>query len=100
MVEVSPDELKRAVESRYGVTAWLIQTVTVKETSSGKTVWECVVHVFDLAGHPKAQRAYAWSQAMEDGRRKVFAELHSRRVTGPVEAVKAAIAAEGRKHGG
>jgi hypothetical protein len=27
----------------------------------GKTVWRGDVEVFDLTGHPKAKRAYAWS---------------------------------------
>jgi hypothetical protein len=36
-----------------------------KEVFDGKTVWEGVVHVFDLEGHPKATGAYAWSSPME-----------------------------------
>jgi hypothetical protein len=35
--------------------------VPVKETFKGSTVWEGIVHVFDLEDHPKATRAYAWS---------------------------------------
>jgi hypothetical protein len=47
-------ELKRAVESHHGGTATLAQSVPVKETHAGAVVWEGVVHVFDLAGHPTA----------------------------------------------
>ena len=37
----------------------------VRETFEGKEVWDGVVHVFDLAGHPKATRAYAGSSPVE-----------------------------------
>jgi hypothetical protein len=61
MTEVISDELKRAVESQHGGTATLAQSVPVRESFDGKPVWEGVVHVFDLTGHSKATRAYAWS---------------------------------------
>ena len=73
-----------------------VETVPVREAFKGITVWEGVVHVFDLADNPKAKRAYAWSHAMDDGRRMFFAVLHMGPVTGPVEAVRAAIVAERR----
>ena len=33
----------------------------VHEVFRGETVWQGDVEVFDLTGHPKAKRAYAWS---------------------------------------
>ena len=36
-----------------------MQSVPVRETFDGKTVWEGVVHIFDLIGHPTATHAYA-----------------------------------------
>jgi hypothetical protein len=51
--------LQEAVERMHGGTASFAQSVPVRETFEGKTVWEGVVHVFDLAGHPAATRAYA-----------------------------------------
>ena len=33
----------------------------VHEVFQGKTVWQGDVEVFDLAGHTKAKRCYAWS---------------------------------------
>lgn len=53
MIEVEADQLKRAVEAQHGGTATLVQGVPVRETFKGSTVWEGVVHAFDLAGHPK-----------------------------------------------
>ncbi|MGQ0741335.1 MAG: hypothetical protein ACT4OG_03440 [Alphaproteobacteria bacterium] len=97
MVDVSPAELRHAVEAQHGGTATLVQSVPIRETFEGKRVWEGVVHVFDLAGHPKATRAYAWSSPIEGStKRRFFAVLAIPPVTSPVEAVRAAIVAEQR----
>jgi hypothetical protein len=61
-------------------------------------VWEGVVHVFALTGHPTASQAYAWSSPIEGSKKRRFlAVLHQPPVTLPVEAVRAAIVAEARK---
>jgi hypothetical protein len=65
MTEVEADQLKQAVEQMHGGSAQLAQSVPVREIFDGKPVWEGVVHVFDLAGHPTATRAYAWSSPIE-----------------------------------
>ena len=97
MIEVDAVQLKRAVESRHGCTAMLIQSVPVKETFGGKTVWEGLVHVFKIHGHPQARQAYAWSSPIEESdKRRFFAVLHLPPITSPVEAVRAAIVAEQR----
>jgi hypothetical protein len=76
----------------------------VREVFEGKTAWEGVVHVFDLAGHPTATRAYAWSSPTEGStKRRFFAVLHRPPVDSPRAAVRAAIVAEnqaGRKRNG
>ena len=97
MIEVEVSQLKRAVEAQHGCTATLVQSVPVTETFDGKTVWEGVVHVFTVHGHPKARKAYAWSSPIEGSdKRRFFAVLHLPPVTSPVEAVRAAIVAERR----
>ncbi len=97
MIEVASSELKKAVESQHGGTATLAQTVPVREVFIGRPVWEGVVHVFDLAGHAKATRAYAWSSLMKgSNKRRFFAVLQMGGVKTPKEAVRAAIAAEHR----
>ena len=89
------DQLKQAVESQYGGTATLAQSVPVREKFQGATIWEGLVHVFELAGNPKATCAYAWSSPIEGtDRRRFFAVLHMGGITSPVEAVRAAIVAE------
>lgn len=97
LIEVEADQLKQAIESQHGGIATLVQAVPVTEMHEGRAVWEGVVHVFDLVGHPKATRAYAWSSPIEGStKRRFFAVLHIPPITGPVEAVRAAIVAESR----
>ena len=95
--EIAASELKRAVERQHGGVATLVQSAPVRETYKGETVWEGVVHVFDLAGHPNAARAYAWSSPIEGSdKRRFFAVLHMGAIKSPADAVRAAIVAEHR----
>jgi hypothetical protein len=97
MIDVDTDQLREAVERQHGGTAAFVQVVPVKETFEGATVWEGVVHVFDLSGNPKATRAYAWSSPIEGStKRRFFAVLHMGAITSPAGAVRAAIVAEHR----
>jgi hypothetical protein len=97
MIEVATDLLKEAVQQQHNCTARLVQSVPVKESFGDETVWEGVVHVFDIVGHPKAKQAYAWSSPIEGSeKRRFFAVLHLPPITSPVEAVRAAIVAEHR----
>lgn len=101
MIEESIEELAHVIESQHGGTAMLVQSIPVKDTYEGQTVWEGVVHVFDLEGHPRATRAYAWSSQIEGStKRRFFAVLHIPPVTSAVEAVRAAIVAEHRENNG
>jgi len=99
MNEINSDDLQAAVARLHTCKPTLIQSVPIKETFEGSTVWEGVVHVFDLKGHLHANRAYAWSSPIEGSeKRRIFAVLHQGPVTSPVEAVRAAIVAEQRGH--
>jgi hypothetical protein len=95
VIEVANSELKRAVESQYGSTATPAQFVPIKEMHASGVIWQGVVHVFDLADHPKASRAQAWSSPIEgSNKRRFFAVLHQGPVKSPLDAVRAAIVAE------
>ena len=96
MIEVSADQFKQAVESQHGGIATLLQSVPLREKFFDDTVWEGVIHIFRLAGNPKATRAYAWSHQRDDGTRRFMTVLHAGPVTNPREAVRAAIVAEAR----
>jgi hypothetical protein len=70
----------------------------VKETRGADTVWEGVVHVFEIYGNAKATVADAWSSPIEvSDKRRLFAVLHSGPVKSPADAVRAAIVAEHRE---
>jgi len=97
-MDVSIDQLQRAVEGQHGGKAVLVDALPIKEVFQGQTVWEGVVHVFDLEGHPKATRAYAWSSPIEGSdKRRFYAVLHLGGIRSAVDAVRAAIVAERRR---
>ena len=97
MAEVSAEALKQAVESQHGGKAVLNYVARIREMFGKDLVWTGPVHVFDLEGHPKATRAYAWSAAVDGSdKRQFYAVLHLGGITSPAEAVRAAIVAEHR----
>ena len=95
MMDIGASELQSAVESMHSCRAKLVRSVPLRETVPGAPVWEGVVHVFDLASHRIAARAYAWSSPIEGStKRRFFAVLHKPPVDSPQAAVRAAIVAE------
>jgi hypothetical protein len=58
---------KEAVERKHGGSATLARSVPICETFEGQVVWEGVMHVCDLAGHPTAARAYAIGEDQAEG---------------------------------
>ena len=92
------EQLAEAVESQHGGHAALAQTVPVCETFQRQMVWEGVVHVFDLEGHPTATRAFAWSTPVDGStKRRHYAVLELGAIKTPLDAVRAAIVAEHRQ---
>jgi len=67
--------LVEAIRHLHGCEARWVESVPVHETHEGRTVWDGEVQVFDLVGHPKAQRAYAWSHATTGTKRRFVAVL-------------------------
>ena len=61
----------------------------VHEVFQGKTLWQGDVEVFDLAGHPKAKRAYGWSHPEgQDNKGERFVAV---RKIPPVESAQTAV---------
>jgi hypothetical protein len=85
----------------HGAEAKHARSVPVKEIFEGQTVWDGVVEVFDLEGHPKANKAYAWAHATDDPLhpKRHATVLHIPPVTSPELAVRAAIVQEHREYG-
>jgi hypothetical protein len=93
--QLSPNELRRVIEARHGCRAGLANSEFVKLIFAGSTLWEGLVHVFDLAGHPKANQAYAWSSPVPGSDQwRPISMLHLPPVTSAVEAVRAATTME------
>ena len=92
------DELRDVIRRLHGVESTHVSSVPVKETFQGRTVWDGVVEVFELIGHPSASKLYAWSHATDDAEspKRHVTVLHSHPITSPVLAVRAAIIQEFR----
>lgn len=89
-------ELQAALLNLHGVSSTYVESVPVVEEFHGETIWQGEVEVFDIHGHPKAKRAYAWGHATgeEDQARNYVTVLELPPVNSPQTAVKVAIAAE------
>jgi hypothetical protein len=91
------EELQDMIRHRYGVESVHLESIPVKETSEGKTIWEGNVEVFELKNYPKAPKVYAWSYATFDPKRPLHVTvLHIPPITSPMQAVRAAIMEESR----
>lgn len=90
------DELRGVIRKLHGADSRHVESVTVKEIFQGRTVWEGVVEVFELIGHPKATHAYAWSHDTDSQQKRHVAVLKIPPVVSPITAVRAAIAQEFR----
>ena len=93
------EELKDVIRKLHGVESTHRESVHVKEVFNGETIWEGIVEVFTLHGHPKANTAYAWTHATDDPdvpKRSVTVLRIPPAVT-PVTAVRVAIMQELRE---
>ena len=93
------NELQDVIRRLHGSESSHVETVPVKETFQGQTVWEGEVEVFDLHDHPEASRVYAWSHETEDADKpkRHVTVLHIPPVVSPETAVRAAIIQEYRE---
>ena len=84
------------VEAACGCTATHAESDPVIESFKGEVVWDGVVESFDLAGHPKATRCYAFT--LIEGDQPMFKTvLAVPPIDSPVNAVRAAIAEREQK---
>lgn len=91
---MEPDPIKvleQAVKAKHGCDCRSAITVPVRETFGGLTL-EGTVEVFDLIGHAKVKRCYAWLYR-NGGEAKVVIVLESPPVNCALSAVKIAAAA-------
>lgn len=93
-------ELHELIQKMYGVQSMQIDSVQVTHVFEDNTVWDGMIEVFELHGHPRAPIVYAWAQDMKKPGmpKKYFAVLHLNLVDSLEAAVKAAIV-PGRRTG-
>lgn len=100
LTEVATEALQEAIRNLHGCGSRFVESVPVTETFNGETVWAGAVQVFDLIDHPTAQRAYAWSHAVDGSENRRFVVvLHAGPIDSPQKAVQAAITNEYRREG-
>jgi hypothetical protein len=94
------EELREVIRRLHGVESSHVASVPIKEIFQGRTVWDGVVEVFDLIGHPSASKLYAWSHATDDpdDPKRHVTVLHTNPVTSPLLAVRAVILQEIRRN--
>lgn len=94
-------ELQDVIRRLHGVDSEHIETVAVKETFQGQTIWDGLVEVFELKGHETAHRVYAWAHDTDDPEhpRRHVTVLHLHPIKSAQDAVKAAIVQESRNLG-
>src|SRR5262245_59584921 len=89
-------KLQMAVQRLFKCQATFSKTVPIRQEVDGKILWEGEVKVFDLSGHPKASRCYAWTHPNDKNRTVALLEIAP--VTTALAAVKAALIAESKQH--
>ena len=89
-------ELGDVIHRLHGAKAKHMESVPIKEMFRGQTVWDGIVEVFQLTGHPETDRAYAWMHDTEDPThpKRHVTVLHIPPVISPRSAVQAAIIQE------
>jgi hypothetical protein len=84
------NELRDAIRQMHGAGSVHVTSVPVREPLTGEAVWEGVVEVFMINGHPKAKTAYAWFDGSGHSKR-VLAVLHLPPIDSPLSAVRTAL---------
>jgi hypothetical protein len=93
-------ELKRAVEQLHGCEANYVSSERVRESWGDTLVWDGVVSVFGIIGHPVATMCYAWaSQESETGPQTIYAVLRLPPIQRGRDAVLVSLALKQKKDG-
>lgn len=89
--------LQNAIRQLNDCESSYVETVKVSESFQSfqkNTDWQGDVAVFEIVGHPQAQRAYAWCCAPANQETRYVVVLGIPPVNSPQTAVQAAIAAQ------
>ena len=84
-------KLIEAIETTHECNAVHVGTQMVAEFFRDSVAWNGIVEIFDLKGHPRAKRCYAWSYAIKNKTQYVTV-LEIPPVDSAESAVQAAVA--------
>lgn len=85
-------QLQQTIEKLHNCTASYVTEINVTEKFDLQIVWEGIVHVFNIEGHPKANKCYAWSSPIDEStKRRYYAVLHIPPIDSPEKAIRASI---------
>lgn len=92
-------ELQEVIRKLHGAESTHVESLPVRESFQGETVWEGTVEIFDLHDHPQASRVYAWTHETDnaDKPRRSVTVLHIPPATSPRKAVQVSIASDYRE---
>lgn len=80
-------QLQKAIRATHGCESNHLATTPVVEEFAGRLAWQGDVEEFELVGHPKAQRCFAWGYD-EKGTFRATAVLKIPPATSPKMAVR------------
>jgi hypothetical protein len=91
--------LRMTIEKKHGCDAIHRESIPVHEKFNDKTIWQGNVEVYELTGHPEAQKCYAWSHhekgtngsVLNSESMRLITVLGKRPVDSPQMAVRTAI---------
>lgn len=89
------ERIRVALEAMHGAKAVHVSSHPVREVFNGTPVWDGVVESFDLRGHPKANRAYAWE--ISGPKPDYVGVLEISPVNSPLSAIRAYLVSIGKK---
>jgi hypothetical protein len=95
MQPTEQNQFQDAIRAMHGCEARHVESVAVREMFQNRVAWEGFVEIFDLTGHPKAKRCYAW-RYLDGSQWRYTAVLEIPPVDSPQTAVKVAVAAKAR----
>jgi hypothetical protein len=90
------EDLQHAIHKLHGVHSTHVKSVPVTEKFNGQVIWDGIVEVFQIHGHPKATHAYAWSHETDDPKqpKRSVTVLNIPPAVSPETAVQVAIMQE------
>ena len=79
-------QLKNAIRARHDCDARYVITIPANHLPSNQSGWDGRIAVFELIGHPSAERCYAWT--VRKGHRNEFVTFL---LLPPVDSPRAAV---------